>query len=115
MEYREKFKLLSAPLRDVPDEMLVGAFLSGLQEEIRADVRLMHPRGLRELMDFTGQVEDRNRVKERIFEEKRNRTTRAILGGCWIEYKPALPKFSIAETPKAGSTTFGTRIPMSKS
>ncbi|KAF7814687.1 Retrotransposable element Tf2 [Senna tora] len=34
-EFREKFELLSAPLKNAPEEMLIGAYQNGLKEEIR--------------------------------------------------------------------------------
>lgn len=47
-EYRERFEFLSVPLRDVLEEMMMGAFMNGLKEEIWCDVKLMHPRNLKQ-------------------------------------------------------------------
>lgn len=65
-EYREQFEAMSAPLENALEEVLRGAFLNGLTKEVRCDVKLMHPKDLKELMNFAIQVEDRNRVKEKL-------------------------------------------------
>lgn len=41
-EYREQFELISAPLRHAKEVVLLGAFINGLKDEIRAEVRLHH-------------------------------------------------------------------------
>lgn len=41
-EYREMFELISAPLRHADEEVLLGAFMNGLKDEVRAKVRLHH-------------------------------------------------------------------------
>ena len=52
--------LQSAPLQNAPEDVLKGAFMNGLADEIRCDVKLMHPGSLKELMNYAGQVEARN-------------------------------------------------------
>lgn len=42
-EFREKFELLSAPLREADEEFLIGAFSNGLAEEIKVEVRMVKP------------------------------------------------------------------------
>ncbi|RDY09321.1 hypothetical protein CR513_06310, partial [Mucuna pruriens] len=39
-EYTEMFELISTPLRHVEEEMLKGAFMNGLKEEVRVEIRL---------------------------------------------------------------------------
>lgn len=56
-------------MRDVRDEVLMGAFMNGLKVEVYCDVKLMHPQKLKQAMNFASQVKDRNRVKE-IYEEE---------------------------------------------
>lgn len=51
-EYREKFKLLSGPLQNIPEELLLGTFINGLQEEIRAEVRLLEAQNLTQAMSL---------------------------------------------------------------
>lgn len=45
-EFREKFKLLSAPLREADEEFLIGAFSNELAEEVKAEVRMVRPTSL---------------------------------------------------------------------
>lgn len=49
-EYIEKFGALLAPLQEASKDMLIGAFMSGLQQDIKADLRLLPTRTLEELM-----------------------------------------------------------------
>lgn len=56
-EFREKFEMLLATLPEVSKESLMGMFLNGLKDEVKADVRLMKPKNLKELMDDAYQVE----------------------------------------------------------
>ena len=39
-QYREDFELLSAPLKDVDDAVLMGIFINGLKGEINEDMYL---------------------------------------------------------------------------
>lgn len=39
-QYREDFELLSAPLKDANDEVLMEIFINGLREEIKAELVL---------------------------------------------------------------------------
>ena len=65
-EYKEHFELLSVPLGDASEHVLSGAFMNGLKEEIRCEVKLMHPNGLKQLMNFAGEVEGRNKIRDRL-------------------------------------------------
>lgn len=107
-EYREQFELLSAPLENVRDEILLGAFMNGLKEDIRCDVKLLHPQNLKQAMGFANQVEDRNLVKARL-EEKKNRENRTTTGYKWNEYKPGFSKFSNTDMSRSIS-----RVPPTK-
>lgn len=44
--YREKFKALTVPLKDVSEEVFVKAFKNGLRPDIRADLHLFEARSL---------------------------------------------------------------------
>lgn len=44
--------------------------MHGLKEEVRCDVKLMRPNSLKELMNFAGQVEDRNEVRDRLQDKR---------------------------------------------
>ena len=45
-EYRRSFELLSALFPDLPETVLENAFVNGLQEEIKTELRLWEPKGL---------------------------------------------------------------------
>ncbi|XP_031263269.1 uncharacterized protein LOC116121451 [Pistacia vera] len=64
-EYREQFEAYSAPLTEVGEEVLVGSFINGLKEEIKAELRLSKPNQLNEVMDLAYRVEEKNWVLER--------------------------------------------------
>lgn len=49
-EYQETFEALSAPLPQLPDEVLEKAFLNGLDPVIRAEVLATEPKGLDQIM-----------------------------------------------------------------
>ncbi|XP_024024005.1 uncharacterized protein LOC112092314 [Morus notabilis] len=73
----EKFELLSSPLREADEEFLVGAFSNGLAEEIRAEVRMVKPVSLIQLMDLAQNIEEKNWALERAYMK---RTYRPNLG-----------------------------------
>ncbi|EXB92422.1 hypothetical protein L484_021406 [Morus notabilis] len=55
-----RFEVSAAPLHDVPEEILEGIFVNGLKAEIRAELRLLKPAGLTEIMDTTQRIEEKN-------------------------------------------------------
>jgi hypothetical protein len=58
--YREQFELYAGPLRSAEPEYLKGIFLSGLQDVIKAELKL-HPVGsLPELMDYAQRIDEKN-------------------------------------------------------
>lgn len=64
-EYRTHFEMLSAPLGDMSDDLLKGAFVIGLREDIRAEVRLLGSRDLAHCMSLAQKV-DKNLALERV-------------------------------------------------
>lgn len=52
VEYRRKFIELMAPLTGVLEEIAKGQYITGLNEDIRAEVRLLGPRSLDHAMGF---------------------------------------------------------------
>ncbi|KAJ1377544.1 Retrotransposon gag domain [Sesbania bispinosa] len=46
MEYREKFEMISAPLKNADRVMLKGIFLNGLREELQAELKLYNMESL---------------------------------------------------------------------
>ncbi|KAF7811943.1 Retrotransposable element Tf2 [Senna tora] len=69
-EFREKFDLLFAPLKNALEEMLIGAYQNGLKEEIRAELRMVKAQTLLEVVDLAHQIEERNMVLAKIKEEQ---------------------------------------------
>lgn len=53
--------------------------MNGLKEEIRCDMKLMHPQNLKQAMNFASQVEHKNRVKEK-YEEKQHQMGKIATG-----------------------------------
>lgn len=61
-EYRRKFIGIAAPLEQVSEDMLLGHFINGLKEEIKAKVRLIYPVGIEQAMELAVRVEEKLRV-----------------------------------------------------
>ncbi|XP_052192138.1 uncharacterized protein LOC127801242 [Diospyros lotus] len=59
-EYRLKFETMAAAVPDVPEAFLEGQFLNGLNPEIRAEIRVLQPRGLDRIMVVAQNIEDKN-------------------------------------------------------
>lgn len=58
-EYRRKFIETVAPLDRVSEEILLGHFVNGLKDEIKAEVRLLNPVNLEQAMELAGRIEDK--------------------------------------------------------
>ena len=54
------FEAMASVLQGVPEHVLEGVFINGSRPEIRAEVRLIMPRRLEELMEYAQRVEDCN-------------------------------------------------------
>lgn len=52
MEYRRRFVQLLAPLKGVSDEVALGQFMSGVNPEIKTELRLHNPRSLDRAMEL---------------------------------------------------------------
>lgn len=61
-EYRRQFIETAAPLEHLSENILLGQFINGLKEEIRAEVRLLNPVNVKQAMEMAIKVEERNRV-----------------------------------------------------
>lgn len=61
-EYRRQFIKLAAPLENVPEQILMGQFINGLKDEVKAEVRLLNPVNLDWAMDLAVRVEEKNRA-----------------------------------------------------
>ncbi|EXB66394.1 hypothetical protein L484_008284 [Morus notabilis] len=80
-EFREKFELLLAPFREADKEFLIGAFSNGLAKEVKAEVHMVRPTSLVQLMDLTQKIEEKNWALER---PQVLRTTRSKTSGDWV-------------------------------
>ncbi|XP_056699529.1 uncharacterized protein [Spinacia oleracea] len=63
-EYVNRFIEFVSPLDDVPESILMGQFINGLKEEIKAEIRVLNPEDLDQAMAMASRVEVRNRVKK---------------------------------------------------
>lgn len=59
-QYREDFELLSAPLKDVDDAVLMGIFINGLRGEIKAKLCLSEMENLTQILDQSRRNEIKN-------------------------------------------------------
>lgn len=59
-EYCWKFKVLAAPLVEVPNQVLEEDFIDGLNSKIWAEVRMLKPYGLGRIIELAQRVEDHN-------------------------------------------------------
>jgi len=61
-DYRQSFEALALPLENLPEAMLEGHFMNGLKPEIGAELRVLRPRCLEQMMDLAQRIEERNLV-----------------------------------------------------
>ena len=54
------FKTLAVPVSEVFEAFLEGHFINGLKLEIRAEIRVLQPRGLDRIMSMAQCIEDKN-------------------------------------------------------
>ena len=59
-DYRKEYELMSATMTGLPDEVLESTFVKGLKPEIRAEVRVLKPMGLDQIMETAQLVEEKN-------------------------------------------------------
>ena len=59
-QYRKEFELVAGARRDLNAEVVMGIFLHGLKEEIRAELKVNQFRSLNALMDRALELEERN-------------------------------------------------------
>lgn len=72
-EFREKFEIMSASLKNVSEDTLEGVFIDGLDEETQAEMLLANPIGLSQIMDMAQRVENRNNRINKLKEKERPR------------------------------------------
>lgn len=61
-DYRRKFIETAAPLERISEEILMGQFLNGLKEDVKAEVRVLNPLSLEQAMELALRVEDKNKA-----------------------------------------------------
>lgn len=59
-EYRQWFETLAAPLPEIPDGILEGHFINGLKAEVKAELRVIRPSGLEEIMEMAQRIDEKN-------------------------------------------------------
>ncbi|KAL5564770.1 hypothetical protein UlMin_027934 [Ulmus minor] len=64
-DYRARFEQFAASSRGLPESVFRGAFLNGLREEIRSDVKLFRPADLQDAMTLAQEIEERNYLVEK--------------------------------------------------
>lgn len=62
-EFRRKFIEMAAPLEKIPESILMGHFVNGLKEDIRAEVRMLGLHNLEQEMDLALKVEEKIRAQ----------------------------------------------------
>lgn len=80
-EFTEEFKSLVAAMRGIPESVFRGAFLNGLREDIRIDVKMHRPINLVAAMDLAQQAEDWLDAVDRIRKARAGRYTHVEWGG----------------------------------
>lgn len=61
-EYQRRFIEIATPLDRVREKILLGHFVNGLKEKIKAEIRLLNPLSLERAMELAMRVGKKNRV-----------------------------------------------------
>ena len=61
-DFHRNFELLSMLLKEVTAAVLESAFVNGLREDVRAELRLWAPVDLQQIMRVAQQIEDKNKA-----------------------------------------------------
>ncbi|XP_057453204.1 uncharacterized protein LOC130745077 [Lotus japonicus] len=107
MAYRESFEEAAAPMRGADREILKGVFQNGLQEEIRAEMKLYPAADLAGLMDRALLIEEKNsalrggKTKE---EDKRGWKDK---GGIGVKFSSNGEKHTNSSSSYVGKNTAG--------
>ncbi|KAL5575524.1 hypothetical protein UlMin_017223 [Ulmus minor] len=76
-DYRARFEKFATSSRGLPESVFRGAFLNGLREEIRSDVKLFRPADLQDAMTLAQEIEERNELVKKQGKNKMGRTWRS--------------------------------------
>ncbi|KAK8559995.1 hypothetical protein V6N12_012804 [Hibiscus sabdariffa] len=94
-QYREDFELLYAPLKDAADEVLIGIFINGLRDEIKAELRLSKLGSLAQIMDHNQRIEEKNWALSQVQLPRNQRVAPPRIS----------PNFSTVESSRSANTT----------
>ena len=61
-EYRARFEHLAASLSKLEEETMAAIFVNALNEKLRADLMVMNPIGLKEMMNMARRIEAKNQI-----------------------------------------------------
>ncbi|XP_022878938.1 uncharacterized protein LOC111396702 [Olea europaea var. sylvestris] len=64
MNYRHSFETLATPICDVSEAILEGHFINELSPEIKAEVRMLQPKGLEQIMELAQRIEEKNKAPQ---------------------------------------------------
>lgn len=62
MANQNAFESLAAPIGDISEAILEGHFVNGLSPEIKAEVRMLQPKGLDQIMELAQKIEENNQA-----------------------------------------------------
>lgn len=62
-DFKRQFIELATPLERMPENILMGHFVNGLKEDIRAEVRILGIYTLEQAMELALKVEEKNKVR----------------------------------------------------
>ncbi|PHU24953.1 putative RNA 3'-terminal phosphate cyclase-like protein [Capsicum chinense] len=108
--FREEFEKVLASMTEASEEMLSGAFLNGLKEEILVEVMLLRVQTLKEIMEMAQKVEDRNSVLQEVQSFKFEPNTGSSCNKS-VGFRPNYPRVANiletrdSRTGSAGSST----------
>ena len=61
-EYQARFEHLATSLGKLEEETMAVVFVNGLNEKLRAELMVMNPICLKEMMDMAGRIEAKNQI-----------------------------------------------------
>ena len=79
-EYRRNFELLLGPLQGLSMEVLESTFVKGLRHEVKAELRLMRPNGLGQIMELAQLIKDKNNIVHDITERLCPKFSKGFMG-----------------------------------
>lgn len=62
VEFKRNFEALVASITGISGKVMEGIFINGLKPDVRAEVRVLGPKGFGQIMDVAQRVEDQNNL-----------------------------------------------------